>query len=302
VGATGSPARRGHRGWLAPQTHCTRRQTATENMADEEDTLEPVIIEGWSIVRHGKVEKETRKLHVTTTITSPPLAPGVLPQADTHEADNELVLVLKESTDVGTGGWVWQGAMITANFVTDPASFATGTWMGKSVLELGAGIGHTALVLASLGAAVVATDQALVVPLLAANLAANEKTVAAHGGSAAAAELEWAPDVAVDPAVVASAGLAADDSFDYIVACDCLKCNEFVEPLAATLRAYAASSATTILFSYEERGLCALDTFYAATAGQGDFEWTELVGSSVGGGLASGDRAIWSMRRCLSDS
>ena len=252
---------------------------------DPEDVLPPVVIEGWSIVRHGGADKTTKKLVVKTAISSPETTVDV--------AGNTLGYVFDEASNVGTGGWVWQGALLMANYLTDKSVYGDNHFAGASVLELGAGIGQVALVLASIGAHVVATDRSLVLPLLQANLENNAHRIPPSdlgGGSAVGAELEWATDIVYNPDLLPP----GSEKWDYILAADCLKCKEFVPLLHATLLAYAHPE-TTIIFSYEERGLQALDVFRDAT--QQDFAWSDIQGSPIAGNLSSGDRAIWSMTR-----
>lgn len=259
----------------------------------EEDTLDPVVIAGWSITRHGRYSKTSRSLSIRAVISSPML----------HCFEDGVPRVLSfsfgEDSNCGTGGWLWHAAPLLARHLTDASVYSPGFFHDKTVLELGAGIGFISLLLAALGARVVASDVAHVVsPVLQTNLCANIASMPHQPGRAAelpldvvAAVVHWSEDFARTDAV-APDGLAR--RYDFVLASDCLKCAEYVAPLAATVRFFSDSD-TVVLFSYEERGLHALDLFWAELSTTHD--WTELEGRSSGGGLAVGDRAIWRMQK-----
>lgn len=87
-----------------------------------------------------------------------------------------------------TGGWVWEGAKELDAYLLHSVE----TFAGLHVLELGAGVGWLAQRLASVGARVVATEQAAMLPTLHLNVAKNNARFTADETSALeCAELDW---------------------------------------------------------------------------------------------------------------
>ena len=83
---------------------------------------------------------------------------------------------------------------------------------GINVVELGAGTGIGGLAAAALGARVVLTDVASVVPLIAANVAANRDAIAHAGGEVVVTTLDWDAD----------SNTSADLGSDLVLAADAL--------------------------------------------------------------------------------
>ncbi|KAL0947003.1 hypothetical protein HGRIS_013148 [Hohenbuehelia grisea] len=119
----------------------------------------------------------------------------------------------------------------------------------QKVIELGSGIGLTALTLAAQGWDVLATDiQDVIASVLKANIERNSAALPADAGSVRVRELDWTvpPDQWVwdHPTRVASPAAAVSDSdpehtfgppFDLIVSADTIYIQELVEPLLRTL-------------------------------------------------------------------
>ena len=150
-----------------------------------------------------------------------------------------------------TGGWVWEGARELDTYLLHSVeSFA-----GLRVLELGAGVGWLAQRLASLGARVVATEQAAMLPTLQLNIAKATAQAGRPVPAVDAAELDWleveqehtATTVGEDgqdvPAVVALTRQVG--GWDLIVGSDCVYMQEFFGaaplPPSLTLRLFCAS-------------------------------------------------------------
>ena len=169
-----------------------------------------------------------------------------------------------------TGGWVWEGAKeLDAYLLHSLDSFE-----GLKVLELGAGGGWLAQRLGSVGATVVATEQAEMLPMLQLNIAKNAERAASRGSSdgggptaAAAApvesaELDWldverAAAANSEPMVVVLTRSVG--GWDLIVGSDCVYIHEFFGPLLLTIAAAAETSislkgkAPRVLLSAEHR-------------------------------------------------
>ncbi|KAK9832148.1 hypothetical protein WJX74_000691 [Apatococcus lobatus] len=155
---------------------------------------------------------------------------------------------------VGVGACAWDSAfMLLAYFEQQDTS----KWRSCRVVELGAGIGLLGTVLAQLGAQVVLTDQASVMPLLTSNVAAND--MKGQAGSvhlpwrAQAMQLDW--DLPQDrEGVLAAVG----GHVDLILAADCCYVDEGGRSAnAATIihmcSALSTSPCTRSLVAFEKR-------------------------------------------------
>jgi predicted nicotinamide N-methyase len=119
------------------------------------------------------------------------------------------------------GNTVWDGSLVLGAYLSNQKVFKEGYWKGKRLVELGAGVGVTGILAASLGASVVLTDLDNIVPLLEKNAQTNQKyaplpiQVAVHS---------WGDDVKhLKPPV------------DAILAAECVYYENLVEPLCKTI-------------------------------------------------------------------
>jgi len=120
-----------------------------------------------------------------------------------------MELNIVERPGVSLGSTVFHGATRLAEHMVrciPPREFR-----GKRVLELGAGTGITGLTAALLGAAVTLTDLPVLLPVLQANVEANQAAVAASGGTVRACAFSWGD---------ALPGELGEVPFDYIVMAD----------------------------------------------------------------------------------
>ena len=122
---------------------------------------------------------------------------------------------------------VWECGVVLAMALEWRAATGRGDVRGRSVVELGSGLGVAGLAAALLGADVVLTDEAAVVPRTAARVRLHAASVAAAGGSARAAALDWREPVPADLAGAA----------DLVLAADCVYHADAVGPFARTLAA-----------------------------------------------------------------
>ncbi|XP_046740628.1 protein N-lysine methyltransferase METTL21D-like [Diprion similis] len=154
-----------------------------------------------------------------------------------------LTLYQKEVGDVSCV--VWDASIVLAKYLDVLCSenrLGKDWLVGKKVLELGAGLGCVGMTAACLGAEVVLTDLANVLPALNNNIEMNKDVWKRSGGSARAEELDWSKHPVVDfkPEIVLLA--------------DCVYYTESIEPLLDMLkRLCEATNDTYALLAQEER-------------------------------------------------
>jgi len=163
---------------------------------------------------------------------------------------------------------VWDCALVLAKFLTTPAYFPTGFFVGKRVIELGCGIGVPGLSTAVLGAReVVLTDLPMAVPWIRANIDANRASFG-PGTSCVAQALMWGEPEAQDEAVSATEG-----PFDVILCSDLVYGERSIaQKLVWTLR--ALSHAQSLVVSVHEAR-------FAGDRGTSFFELLASEGFSV---------------------
>lgn len=163
---------------------------------------------------------------------------------------------------------VWDCALVLAKFLTAPAYFPRGFFVGKRVIELGCGIGVPGLSAAVLGAQeVVLTDLPMAVPWIRANIDANragfgpDTTCAAHA-------LMWGEPEAPD-----EVESAAEDPFDVILCSDLVYGERSIaQKLVWTLRKLSHAD-TLVVSAHEAR--------FAGDRGASFFELLAHEGFSV---------------------
>lgn len=99
-----------------------------------------------------------------------------------------VFLVCVPGGKVGPGCVVWEAGECLAEYLRRQGSDAI---RGKRVLELGSGTGVAGICAAALGARVVVTDTAPVLPFLSTNASRHQELVQAHHGSLWAVALDW---------------------------------------------------------------------------------------------------------------
>ncbi|XP_015522597.1 protein N-lysine methyltransferase METTL21D-like isoform X1 [Neodiprion pinetum] len=154
-----------------------------------------------------------------------------------------LTLYQKEVGDVSCV--VWDASLVLAKYLDVLCSenrLGKNWLVGKKVLELGAGLGCVGMTAACLGAEVVLTDLANVLPALNKNIEMNKDLWKQSGGSARAEELDWSKHAEID------------FKPEIILLADCVYYTESIEPLLDTLeRLCGARNDTYALLSQEER-------------------------------------------------
>uniref|UniRef100_F1L941 Protein FAM119A n=1 Tax=Ascaris suum TaxID=6253 RepID=F1L941_ASCSU len=141
---------------------------------------------------------------------------------------------IQKWNDNGVSGVLWDSAIVLANYIASHAELI----VGRSVLELGAGLGLPSIVAAELGArSVDATDQPLAIPLLAENVKRNSPSNALIK----VFPLHWQTDRPKHPYQVV---LGADLVYDA----------ELFKPLAEVMK-HSCDKSTLFLFSNRIRYL-----------------------------------------------
>ena len=182
-----------------------------------------------------------------------------------------LPLTIVQATDVGsTGGALWTAGLALSRYLEHV--HACGTLRGKRVLELGCGTGLAGLVAAALGADVVLTDIASVLPLLRKNAAANAVAIArgGFGGSASVQELTWG-----------STPVASDYGacFDLVIAADVVYEPVHVPLLLGVLGDLLEGGAPAALVGFDRRGRHGLKAFLATARAQ--FDVAEIAAEAM---------------------
>ncbi|KAK0459640.1 putative methyltransferase-domain-containing protein [Desarmillaria tabescens] len=151
-----------------------------------------------------------------------------------YSFSSSLTFRLAQSDDgTSNGTALWLGAQVLSVYlaqVVHPRLFRP----GMRVIELGSGIGLSALVLSSLGWAVVATDlPTITTTILPRNISTN---VPLLSGEISIRQLDWTvqPDQWHDPLITSS--------FDLIITADTVYTPHLVQPLLRTLHALASGS------------------------------------------------------------
>lgn len=192
-----------------------------------------------------------------------PLPPVRYPQRATKKTSNEETEAPVADADADVAA----AASAVAALTFAPAASAaptpvepvvpsvSGWWSGKRVLELGSGCGLNGLLAAALGAQVVLTDVAEVVPHLQANIDANFGPAAASSNAEDATDwaaahrlmyartkanaLDWCAPVAQE---------YASGAFDVILLSDCVYWEDLFAPLVRTLRSLVSTTSQTRIF------------------------------------------------------
>jgi len=156
-----------------------------------------------------------------------------------------------ERPGVSLGSTVFHGATLLSSHLFKCVPLET--LRGKRVLELGAGTGLCGLTAAMMGADVTITDMGVLVPVLQANVEANEKAVIEAGGSICAKEFLWG----TDPASLGT-------PFDFLIASDVvyphLEGESHMELLLQSMKDVSFVSTKVIMQhqgrSHSDRGSC----------------------------------------------
>ncbi|KAK9830946.1 hypothetical protein WJX81_000881 [Elliptochloris bilobata] len=164
------------------------------------------------------------------------------------------------------GTTVWDASIVLAKWLERNArkgELSREKLRGKAVLELGAGMGLAGFACALLGARVMLTDTAAVLPLLARNYEANLSPAAlrSSGSELAGAvgpvevrELDW-----FQPEQVAAAG----GPYDFILAADCVYNEALVDTLLRVVLALS-NKRTTVVVANELRSDAVQERFRTA--------------------------------------
>jgi len=187
-----------------------------------------------------------------------------------------ILLLENPNSGRGTGWTVWDCSVVLSKYLE--YSNAGTQLTGKTVVELGAGPGLAGLTSAFLGARVIITDLAEVVPLIRQNIDANADKITAAGGSALARELDWfkaesqVPEIAnlmVENRVsIDIDGSSPANVPDVVLSADVIWIDELIEPLLDTISRLVPPFAvhTIVLLAYQSRSTRADDKLFSLLA------------------------------------
>jgi len=130
------------------------------------------------------------------------------------------------------------------DFSSSSSSSYSNHFVGKNILELGAGTGLLGIALAKAGASVMLTDMKSLLPLLQENVHLNEFDNSNRDKSIRVQELFWGSTM--DPSLI-------ETPFDYIIASDCIYLEHTFETLLKTMLSLSDSRQTNIIVAYQKR-------------------------------------------------
>ncbi|XP_046374633.2 protein N-lysine methyltransferase METTL21D-like [Haliotis rufescens] len=154
------------------------------------------------------------------------------------ERNDDEIVKISQSEIGDVGCVVWDAAIVLSKYLETHDFDGGKSWMGKKVVELGAGTGVVGLFAASYGADVIITDLPEFVPLMELNIKENTHIIS---GSAEACTLTWGQDKSTK-----------FDHIDFIIIADCIYYEESLEPLVSTITELSDME-TTVLCCYEQR-------------------------------------------------
>ncbi|TRM68414.1 putative methyltransferase-domain-containing protein [Schizophyllum amplum] len=179
--------------------------------------------------------------HTDATVLLPAQRPSVLgdtlalsfPDTPAHGATTPITVHLKVDASPGCGGMHWPAGQTLGNYL---AWRGTDAIVGRTVLELGAGTGLVGFVAGALGADVVITDQAMLLPLMRENVALNGLKDRVR-----VAELNWGEPLPPELR-----------KMDVVLAADCVYFEPAFPLLVQTLVDLVGEE-TEVLFCYKKR-------------------------------------------------
>ncbi|CAL8464476.1 g4011 [Coccomyxa elongata] len=160
------------------------------------------------------------------------------------------VRMSQDPSSMNLGTTVWDASIVLAKFLEKNArkgEFSRANVKGKRAIELGAGPGLGGMAFALLGADVLLTDLADIVPLIRKNVDANFTSAALHGregpwgqqvGKLRVQELDWGTEAHI---------IQADGPFAFVLAADCVYHEEHIFGLRQTILALTDLKSTVII-------------------------------------------------------
>jgi predicted nicotinamide N-methyase len=189
-------------------------------------------------------------------------------------------LLINQNLGNEHGASVWDAAIVLAKYIENSKKFQNGFWKGKSILELGSGNGYLGIVLGLLGAKVIMTDLAILLPLIEENVKLNHLEHMLNK-QLLVQELLWGRDIPTE-------------KYDYIIASDCIYDNEEMWTDFAIALKQLATRSTKIIISYEYRS--EVDKKFFSFIKQ-DFEINKVDSDDLDPDWQSDDIAIFYLTR-----
>ncbi|KZS99050.1 hypothetical protein SISNIDRAFT_447898 [Sistotremastrum niveocremeum HHB9708] len=205
---------------------------------------------------------------------------------------NSLFTLVQSNDGTTNGTTLWLGGQAMAIFLADLAPPRLLANQRPRAIELGSGIGMTALALCSLGWDVVATDEATVYSsVLSGNIANNLPNLPSTAGVVQCRELDWtvhpsawtwsdAISISAEPSVPSEEALGPP--FDLIFTSDTLYSPALIEPLLRTIHALVTLSTSDALrrppcyLCLERRDPQLVDQFFEIAKSKWSFDSTRI--------------------------
>jgi len=158
----------------------------------------------------------------------------------------------QDPNSLNLGTTVWDSSIVFAKFVEQNAKrgdFSRQRLRGKQAIDLGAGMGLCGLALAAMGANVLSTDLAPVLPLLEHNCSSNLRPSAVEGlpwakeaGKVEVKELDWYNHLHTQEAL-------SHGPFDYLLAADCVYNEEHLPAFRDTCLALMTAKSLLVVIN-----------------------------------------------------
>eukprot|EP01112_Ceratiomyxa_fruticulosa_P023001 TRINITY_DN8616_c0_g1_i1.p1 TRINITY_DN8616_c0_g1~~TRINITY_DN8616_c0_g1_i1.p1 ORF type:complete len:277 (-),score=61.32 TRINITY_DN8616_c0_g1_i1:8-838(-) len=224
--------------------------SSSSTLIQRNEKEDPEVVLGdleycWKSLKHSQLPPKKHDLDVKPTYVRFYGARGLEDDGKQivlgEEGDSErpeTSIVIQQDPLQERGYRLWKAAHYFIRFLQAPKYVSVDMFVGKRVIEIGAGTGLAGLGVACLGANVILTDLPSVLKILEINVEANRNRVEDR---CVVSPLVWGEDCS-----------SLGPPFDFVIASDVLYTQESHKPLLKTLCALSDQN-TTVIMAYERR-------------------------------------------------